>query len=227
MNFYEYFSSDIDSINTLPNGKTYITKGEWYIRYSDESASNIDKGYPMPLVGNWGFSDKIGRFAEGFDSMATLPNGKTYITKGEHYLRYSDENATEIDEGFPKSIAEHWGAIKPDAEFDGFDAMAKLQNGKTYIFKGSQYYRYSDEAATTLDEGYPKPIAGNWGDLPESFESGIDAIASLPNGKTYLFKGDQYVRYSDESCNKIDAGYPFLISKYWDLTSLKEIMVEK
>ncbi|PKF77429.1 hypothetical protein CW749_22285 [Vibrio sp. vnigr-6D03] len=223
MNFADFFNSGINSINTLPNGKTYITKGKWYVRYSDDKVSKIDEGYPKELVDNWGFSELAGAFVKGFDSMATLPNGKTYITKEEHYLRYSDENADKIDEGFPRAIADYWGNIAPELKLEGFDAMVTLKNSKTYVFKGDCYYRYSDEYATKVDDGYPKKIAGNWGEnLPEEFKSGIDAIAILPNGKTYMFKGNHYIRYSDEWCSKVDKGYPLPIKGYWGFEKLEK-----
>ncbi|MDK1287960.1 hemopexin repeat-containing protein [Pseudoalteromonas umbrosa] len=221
MNFTDFFNSGIDSINVLPNQKTYITKGKWYVRYSDKNGTKVDEGYPKELVGNWGFNESIGSFATGFDSMATLPNKKTYVTKGEHYLRYSDNNATVIDKGYPALIADNWGDIAPELKLTGFDAMATLLNNKTYVFKGDSYYRYSDLNATSVDPGYPKKIAGNWGkNLPKEFLEGIDAIAVLPNGKTYMFKGDQYIRYSDKSCSQVDQGYPLPIKDHWGFENL-------
>lgn len=156
------FESGFDSMATLPDGKTYITKGNQYIRYSDGSANIIDSSYPRPIKGNWG-KDLPSAFESGFDSMATLPDGKTYITKGNQYIRYSDASANSIDASYPRPIKGNWGKELPTAFESGFDSMAALPNGKTYITKGSQYIRYSDASANSLDAGYPKPITGNWG----------------------------------------------------------------
>ncbi len=66
---------------------------------------------------------------------------------------------------------------------------------------------------STVDDGYPKTIAGNWHGLPASFEQGIDAaFLRESNGKIYMFKGNQYVRLTD---TEVDAGYPKLIDGNW------------
>ena len=65
------------------------------------------------------------------------------------------------------------------------------------------------------DAGYPKPIAGNWGNLPAAFQTGFDSMCMLPNGKIYVTRGTQYVRYSDANASTVDAGYPQPISGNW------------
>ena len=112
--------------------------------------------------------------------MTTLPNGKIYVTKGDQFIRYSDRNADEIDAGYPRPIAGHWGDL-PAAFNEGFDAMTTLPNGKTYVTKGDQVIRYSDKNASVIDAGYPQPIAGHWGDdLPAAFNEGFDAMTTFP-----------------------------------------------
>ena len=148
-----------------------------------------------------------------FDSMALLGNGKVYVTKGNEYVRYSSAGATEMDEGYPQLITGgNWGDLPP-AFRSGFDSMALLDNDKVYVTKGDQYIRYADAEATKIDEGYPQPITeGSWGDLPPVFSSGFDSMALLGNGKVYVTKGDQYVRYSGAGATEMDEGYPQLIS---------------
>lgn len=208
----ENFIDGMDSVNVLPNNKTYATSGGKYVRYSDDDATKIDPGYPALFGTNWG--ELPSNFVPGFDSMATLPNKKTYVTKGGEYIRYSDENANVIDPGYPAPFGTNWGDL-PAAFRDGFDAMATLPNGKTYVLKNDQYIRYSDENANVIDPTYPRSIKGNWGDLPEGWDEGVDAVATLPNGKTYLLKGGEYVRYSDKDAVVIDPGYPRQIPQNW------------
>ncbi|NET74067.1 MAG: hypothetical protein F6K62_24975, partial [Sphaerospermopsis sp. SIO1G2] len=180
-------------------------KGDEYIRYSDRDASKIDAGYPKKLEGYWGNLPPA--FRSGFDSMAELGNGKIYVTKGDEYIRYSDRDASKIDAGYPKKLEGYWGNLPP-AFRSGFDSMTELGNGKIYVTKGDEYIRYSDRDASKIDEGYPKKLEGNWGNLPPAFKSGFDSMAELGNGKIYVTKGDEYIRYSDRDASKIDAGYP-------------------
>ena len=103
------FAAGFDSMTVFPNDKTYVTKGNQYIRYSDPAASQIDPGYPAALSsGAWG--DLPPSFAEGFDSMGTLGNKKTYVTKNKEYIRYTG-SGTAIDPGYPLPIKGNWGTI--------------------------------------------------------------------------------------------------------------------
>ena len=144
-----------------------------------------------------------------FDSMALLGNGKVYVTKGNQYVRYSSAGATKMDEGYPQPITGgNWGDLPP-AFRSGFDSMALLDNDKVYVTKGDQYIRYADAEADEIAEGYPRPITeGSWGDLPPAFRSGFDSMTLLGNGKVYVTKGDQYIRYAGAGATEIDEGYP-------------------
>ena len=57
---------------------------------------------------------------ETFHGQATLRNGKTYVTKGGQYVRYSDSNAGRVDSGYPRPIQGMWGAtpILPPSTVD-------------------------------------------------------------------------------------------------------------
>ena len=87
------------------------------------------------------------------------------------------------------------------------DAAFLAPNGKTYIFKGADFIRYSNFDNEFIDEGYPKAIKDNWGNLPVDYESSIDG-GFVFEGKTYLTKGDEYVRYSDNNYTAVDRIYP-------------------
>lgn len=63
-------------------------------------------------------------------------------------------------------------------------------NGKTYFFKGHQYWRYN-EVAKTIDPGYPRNISVGWGAIP----SNIDAVMTWKDAKTYFFYGYTFHKY--------------------------------
>lgn len=170
------------------------------------STISMDDAYPKPIAGNW--KNLPLSFQSNID--ATLwheDNKKVYFFKGNQYARLTD---TTMDAGFPKAIAGNWQNM-PASFANGIDAAIwRKANNRIYMFKGSQYVRIT---GTTVDAGFPQPIAGNWHGLPESFTQGIDAaVWRESNDKIYLFKGNQYVRLTDTT---MDAGYPQPIVGNW------------
>jgi hypothetical protein len=78
-----------------------------------------------------------------------------------------------------------------------------------YFFVSNLYYKYDMHSNTEgVVAGYPRPISGNWGDLP--FAS-VDAGVRWNNGKVYFFRNDQYVGFMD---GNIDAS-PRPIKDNW------------
>ncbi|MDF1512971.1 MAG: hemopexin repeat-containing protein [Anaerolineae bacterium] len=92
-----------------------------------------------------------------------------------------------------------------------FDASVLAPNNKLYIFRGAEYIRVTPGAG--VDAGYPKTIAENWGNWPEAFASGIDAVMRYTDNKLYFFKGSQYLRYTPGV--GVDDGFPKSIAEGW------------
>ncbi|WP_151523568.1 hemopexin repeat-containing protein [Serinicoccus kebangsaanensis] len=183
------FASGIDAaVYRHDNNKVYFFKGSEYVRLT---GTTVDAGYPRPIAGNW--HGLPASFTSGIDAAVWRPaNNKLYLFKGSQYARMS---GSTMDAGYPRAIAGAWKGI-PSSFEQGIDAAVwRPSNDKIYLFKGSQYVRLTD---TTMDEGYPAPIAGNWHGLPASFSSGLDAaLWHEERGHIYLFSGSQYVRMTN------------------------------
>lgn len=82
------------------------------------------------------------------------------------------------------------------------DAVTRVENGNTYVFKGSHYWRVTTNG---LAEGYPRKISEDWPGLPGN----IDAALTWADGKTFIFKGDKYWRFRNM---RPDSDYPKNIS---------------
>jgi hypothetical protein len=205
---WEAFLTRIDAaVYRGDNDKAYLFSGPWYVRFS-KVGDPKDEGYPAKIAGNW--NGLPSSFEQGIDAALWRPsNQKTYFFKGSQYCRLT---GATVDAGYPKPIAGNWHGL-PDAFEAGIDAaLWRQSNDKIYFFKGSQYVRLTE---TTVDAGYPKPIAGNWNGLPNAFQQKIDAaLMRLDTNQIYMFSGRRYVRYSNVS-DGIDPGYPNWIDKNW------------
>ncbi|HKR11015.1 MAG TPA: hemopexin repeat-containing protein [Pyrinomonadaceae bacterium] len=167
------------------------------------SKLSMAEDYPRPIAGSW--HGVPASFETGIDAAVFRDEKKrVYMFKGNQYIRMT---GTTMDAGYPKPIAGNWGGL-PASFQQGIDAaLFRKSNGKLYFFKGNQYARLT---GTTMDSGYPKPIAGNWNGLPAAFQQGIDgAFNRTSNDKIYMFKGNQYCRLTETT---VDAGYPQSIS---------------
>ena len=141
---------------------------------------------------------------------------KDYFFAGNQYIRVtrSDTGPGTIDPGYPKPISPNWGWGAFGA--NGIDA-ALYSGSKCYFFSGKNYIRVTRgvEGPGTIDPGYPRPIAPNWG-WGAFGANGIDA-ALYSGSKCYFFSGKQYIRVTrgETGPGTVDAGYPRPIS-VWD-----------
>ena len=158
--------------------------------------------------------DRLGALRARIDAALWRTSvGKVYLFSGNRYVRIS-QIGSGADAFYPKAIAGNWPGL-PSSFQQGIDAaFVRESNGKIYFFKGSQYVRYTS-LARGVDAGYPRPIAGNWPGLPDSFTQGIDAaLTRRDTGQIYFFKGPAYVRYSAVA-KGIDSTYPRWIDPNW------------
>lgn len=136
------------------------------------------------------------------DAAVGFGGSKIYVFTGKRYSRF-DLAAAATDAGYPMAIDQRsWPGLPWT---DAIDAAVPFGDGKVCIFKGAAYVRF-DVKTDRVDPGYPKPIdQATWPGLPWS--EGIDAAVNGGNGKLYLFKGSEYVRFDIQS-DRVDAGYP-------------------
>lgn len=125
-------------------------------------------------------------------------NNKLFLFKGNQCVCL-DLETKQIDEGYPKPIAEQW----PGVTFERVDAILNADSESVYFFMGNQYIRYNllnDKA----DSGYPILIKERWDGI--TFDH-IDAIIVWKNGKTYFFSDNEYICY-DIVKYRVNEGYP-------------------
>uniref|UniRef100_A0A8C5KXG7 Vitronectin n=1 Tax=Jaculus jaculus TaxID=51337 RepID=A0A8C5KXG7_JACJA len=133
-----------------------------------------------------------------FDAFTDLKNGSLFAFRGQ-YCYELDETA--VRPGYPKLIRDVWGIEGPiDAAFTRINCQ-----GKTYLFKGSQYWRFEDGV---LDPDYPRNISEGFIGIPDNVDAALALPAHSYNGqeRVYFFKGKRYWEYefqqqpSQEEC---------------------------
>ncbi|MGN9845817.1 hemopexin repeat-containing protein [Nonomuraea sp. H19] len=133
----------------------------------------------------------------------------------------------------PMYLREYWDSIP----FDMVDAAFVDEDGRTYLFAGGQFIRYSTADYTRLDDRYPANVAGFWGHVSNNLQrtGTVDAALVLdvtenvdgldvPRTYTYLFSGDQYVRYGDD-LTTVQLGYPRPVADLADEPGLSALEV--
>ena len=197
-------SGSIDAAYT--NGHIfYLFAGDQVIACMDSPENeelHVLEGYPR----------KIGTFlpqlpAKFQDSISAAFKGED----GKFHLFCGNETVSFAwgEDSIPaKKTQQTWGIVRNNFQRNGtVDAAFVGLDGKTYLFSGNQYVRYSGNEYEQIDEGYPRMIATDWGGLNQ-----VDAAFVL-NGKTYLYEKiannhQKYVRYSTQDYTSPDEGYP-------------------
>lgn len=183
------FHSGIDAATwNDDNSKVYFFKGNQCVRLTNVKA---DSGYPKPISDV--FSGLPTSFQAGIDAaLWRKSNNRLYLFRGSQYVRLT---GTTVDSGYPKSLSGNWVGL-PANFAEGIDgALYREANDKIYFFKGAQYVRLTN---STVDDGFPRAISGNWKGLPASFTNGIQAIFThRTKKKVYVFDGNQYAAMTD------------------------------
>ncbi|MFI6503342.1 hemopexin repeat-containing protein [Nonomuraea typhae] len=239
------------------DGRTYLFSGEKYIRYSGADYTVTDLGYPRGIAGDWAGLTRV--------DAAFVLDGRTYLFGDGRYVRYSGRDYTVADEGYPKPASDNWWNLPEpmavDAVFTGRDNLTYLfsggrfvvhdhrrrwwseprtlagdwdslpfrrvdsafvgMDGRTYVFGEGSFVRYSTADYTQVDDGYPAPVTAFWGNVASNLArtGRVDATlvteaselvdgVQTPRRHTYLFSGDQYVRYTGDRFAVVDDGYP-------------------
>lgn len=194
-----------------------LFSGDQYVRYSGTDYDYVDEGYPKTIAQSLSQEEGLGSFAQRFnynlDAAFHGSDGHTYLFKDEYF--YS--SGQPVSEGL---ISDAWGKVNNNFHNPGdtanitIDAALYGSDGYTYLFKGQQYLRYSNINNEYVDEGYPKAIKNNWGNMAQGFDNGIEG-AFVFEEKTYLVKGDEHIRYSEQTISDMDRIYPQKFISRW------------
>ncbi|MEV6304895.1 hemopexin repeat-containing protein [Actinoplanes sp. NPDC051861] len=190
---------------------TYLFSGDQYVRYSGHDHSIVDDGYPKSIGAAFpgeldpGLAPLPDEFADGLDAAFRLPDGRVHLFKGREFLH----------DGRRQPIKGTWGVVGNafTTGLPGLDAAFVAPGGDLYAFRSGQYVRYTAGRLDVADEGFPRTVTDDWGDLPGAFEQGPDGAFTF-EGRTYLVKGDRYARYSS-GFDRMDRTFPQEFAHRW------------
>ncbi len=199
------------------DGSTYFFSDECYVVYKNGKFGEI-----KPVKGDWGIVRN--KFATRTDASFVDMNGKTYLFSGDEYVRYSTDDYRYVDDEYPKMIA------RDLPNEDDFKMMPKefwyeineLEEKKAPVFitavVGNQrsLYVFTNKHLHISTRSYVGSYnLSGMGKVKNNFlENGkVDAAFVNNNGLTFLFSGDQYIRYSKNKYHVIDEGYPKSIAE--------------
>ncbi|WP_283133404.1 hemopexin repeat-containing protein [Rhizohabitans arisaemae] len=208
------------AITVVREGLRLKARGDgsrFYVRYSTRDYRTPDQGFPKPLADNWWNMPDDLRL-DPVDAVFTGRDQRTYLFAGSRFVRFDARHRWWSE---PMEIREKWDSIP----FDRIDAAFVGVDGRTYLFSGDRYVRYSADDYTEIDDRYPAAVSGLWGHVTNNLaRSGrVDAAfvldvvekvdgVDVTRTRTYLFSGDQYVRYTGTDLTVVDPGYPRRIS---------------
>ncbi|MEV4925093.1 hemopexin repeat-containing protein [Streptomyces roseoverticillatus] len=174
------FESDVDTAVELGDRKLYFFKGSSYLRI-DEDQLAVD-GEVRDIGGAWGGFSAAG-FSDALDAAVNWRNGKAYFFRGDSYIRY-DIAGDSVDGGAASPIAGNWPGFSEAGFTDGIEGAFLSDSGKAYFFRGGSYLRY-DVVGGHVDDGYPRPVSGNWPGMDEAgFSGAVDAAWTAAGAST-------------------------------------------
>ena len=176
---------------------TYLLRRDQLVRYTGAAYGFSDEGWPVSF-GNVAETDALlrvlRRFPQGIEAAMTGRDSALYVFKSGVY-------ASSAAPDVQSPIRERWGRVRNHfVEAARVDA-ALFHGGKTFLFSGDQYVRYSSPGGATgyqyVDEGYPKRVRANWntvegiGRIPDQLAEPITASATGTSDEVYFFAGTQ------------------------------------
>ncbi|MEX0171244.1 hemopexin repeat-containing protein [Streptomyces sp. LMG1-1-1.1] len=195
--------------------KVYFIKAGHYARYKlDPDPGTVE--YVKPIATNWGSMAARG-FADGLDAAVNDGSGFVYFYKGGKYVRYSIAANNIVDLAgeppYPWPITHGWTTDLTGTGFENYiDGALDVGDGTCWFFHDSECLRLSVPAGIIKGPDKISTLVPSLADA--GFGSDIDDAVRLPNGKAYIFKGDQYVR-ADPVTLAVDSDYPLTTGVYW------------
>ncbi|KAK2168567.1 hypothetical protein LSH36_16g14031 [Paralvinella palmiformis] len=196
-----------DAITSF-QGITYAFKGNAYAVLLD---NGMVPGYPRHISEKFDGLEGVSKIDAAL-SWERHNTPRLYLFSGDKFWRYDNKG---LRSGYPKLIKAGFPGLPSDIDA----AFVWKRTGFTYVFKGEKYYRLTGKDGNTAGrvyDGYPRDI--KFWKISSVFRK-IDAIfAWQDNDRTYMFSGDQYIRFDDKNSAGVSQAippYPRKTNDWW------------
>src|SRR5262249_49584820 len=148
------------------------------------------------------------------DGAYRAENGKLYLFCDTQYTRYSGAlqpgaPGFYTDEGYPRRVTTGWASEGVEgampAQWNALGSAGCRGHQATDVLSGSTF--------TSSKASAPAPVIPQWANVRNEIQTQnrVDA-GFVRSGTTFVFGGDQYVRYSGDYGGFVDEGYPKVIA---------------
>lgn len=188
--------TNFDAVAVI-RSEMWAFKGKYFWRISKEGGGTRDD--PVELSSFWyGLPADIEHvdavYERGNHDIVFFVGRKYYVMSGNSQLKHGPLPLTNL--GLPDTLE----------KIDG--ALVWSWNGKTYLFSGTMYWRF-DEEAEYIELDYPRDMS-MWKGVPNA----IDAAFQYTDRKTYFFK-DRFFWEFDDSRMEVKRREPTPVGEYW------------
>ncbi|MDV3348292.1 hemopexin repeat-containing protein [Leptothoe sp. LEGE 181152] len=212
---------------------------------------DVDEIEVFPALVNddfWSLPESVTNGATDFqiDAVMNGPEGKVYLfylsaEDGLYY--YIEHNYSNRWWSEPKVLSDQWDRNVNGLADERVVAALMGTDGKTYLFYGSKFLRFSDAELRNIDYGYPRLTHKVWGKVRNNIErtGKVDAalivesrweeqdkngqLVDMTANHTYLFSGDQFFRYVNSDYSTVEQGYPRSIHRLKDEPRFRGLQV--
>ncbi|XP_050545974.1 macrophage metalloelastase-like isoform X3 [Daktulosphaira vitifoliae] len=180
---YKLKNDDIEGIQELYGENTSMDRQKKVIakRHTNQEYNKFNK-YHKDICKN----PKI-------DTILISRGGETYIFKRNIFWKLTTKR--DFEDRYLQLINDVWIGLP-----NNIDAVFTYNNQKTYFFKGSKYWRFTE---TSLDKDFPREIAFGFAGIPNNIDSAMNL-----NDKIYFFKGEKYWVYHPTKNPPVSSEYP-------------------
>ncbi|XP_069044523.1 matrix metalloproteinase-25 [Lepisosteus oculatus] len=173
--FPDRCSGGFDAVANI-RGEVFFFKGQYFWRI--QRSGSLVSLSPALVSNFWhGLPARFARIDAVYERMT---DSHIIFFIGAQYWVFKDTRALD---GYPRPVSD-WGL--PAGGSGVTAAFVWAHNGKTYLFREKEFWRYDDREGR-VDPGYPKS-ASLWSGVP----SDPDDIITWEEGDAYFFKENRY-----------------------------------